>query len=52
LEAPEADGTATGTALATDFKKGCPCEKFPYSLGLTSVLENLARCISEAVRQT
>ena len=26
LEAPEADGTATGTASATDLKKGCPCE--------------------------
>jgi len=26
LEAPEADGTATGTASGTDLKKGCPCE--------------------------
>jgi len=26
LEAPEADGTATGTASATDLKKGCPCD--------------------------
>lgn len=26
LEAPEADGTATGTAVAADLKKGCPCD--------------------------
>lgn len=27
LEAPEADGVATGTALAADLKKGCPCDQ-------------------------
>lgn len=26
LEAPEADGTATGTAVAADLKKGCPVD--------------------------
>jgi hypothetical protein len=43
LEAPEADGTATGTAVAADLKKGCPCDvsiwtDFNIGVGTSRVL--------------
>lgn len=43
LEAPEADGSATGTAAAADLKKGYPCEcntwtNFNIGVGTSRVL--------------